>query len=291
MISPAANTLRDPIRRRAAPGPARDRDAHVGEGDPRAQREAVERRRVDRLRPVALGRLEPAVWHSSSRAGSNAAAGAIARCTHVDRSATAPGSSPSAPRAPAIGRRRTGRYIGGMNLSAHLGVHDRVGDLAGLPGDVPAPDRVPLRPELLALVVEPLAVAVDHDPERDESSRVAMPPSNRGDRASTATAWKPRSSPRVAAPARTARRSTVPSLYAGPRMMSCRRRRPSTVEPLDVGLEAAAGADHGAGRDRAAAPPRRSPSVHRSPAEFQVLDGAVVPDGHAAPRARRGGRC
>ena len=47
-----------------------------------------------------------------------------------------------------------------------LRVDDRVADLPRLQRDEPAPDRVALRPEVLALVVEALRVAVDHDAER-----------------------------------------------------------------------------------------------------------------------------
>src|SRR6185369_14479855 len=49
---------------------------------------------------------------------------------------------------------------------AHLRVDDRVRDLAGLARDELAPDRVALRPEVLALVVEALAIAIYDDAER-----------------------------------------------------------------------------------------------------------------------------
>ncbi len=44
-----------------------------------------------------------------------------------------------------------------------LGVADRIGDLVGLLRDQAAPDGIALRPDILALVVETVAVAVDHD--------------------------------------------------------------------------------------------------------------------------------
>ena len=48
---------------------------------------------------------------------------------------------------------------------ARTGVEDDVGDLVGLSCDQPAPDRVALRPDILALVVEALGVLVDDDAE------------------------------------------------------------------------------------------------------------------------------
>jgi hypothetical protein len=48
-------------------------------------------------------------------------------------------------------------------------------DLSGLLRDQPAPDRVALRPEVLALVVEALRVAVDDDAERDAVDARADP--------------------------------------------------------------------------------------------------------------------
>ena len=52
-----------------------------------------------------------------------------------------------------------------MKLVTTRGVEDDVGDLVGLGGDQPAPDRVALRPDVLALVVEALGVLVDDDAE------------------------------------------------------------------------------------------------------------------------------
>ena len=43
-----------------------------------------------------------------------------------------------------------------MKLVSDAGIEDDVGDLVGLRGDQPAPDRVALRPDVLALVVEAL---------------------------------------------------------------------------------------------------------------------------------------
>ena len=55
----------------------------------------------------------------------------------------------------------------GMNSSSDDAIEDDVGDLVGLGGDQPAPDRVALRPDVLALVVEALRVLVDDDAEHD----------------------------------------------------------------------------------------------------------------------------
>ena len=48
-----------------------------------------------------------------------------------------------------------------------LRIDDRIGDLVRLLRDQAAPDRIALRPDILAFVVEALAVAVDHDAEHD----------------------------------------------------------------------------------------------------------------------------
>ena len=46
------------------------------------------------------------------------------------------------------------------------GVDDRIRDLIRLLRDEASPDRVAFRPVVLAFVVEPIAMLVDHDPER-----------------------------------------------------------------------------------------------------------------------------
>ena len=53
----------------------------------------------------------------------------------------------------------------GMKLLRELAIEDDVGDLVGLGGDQAAPDRVALRPDILALVVEAQGVLVDDDAE------------------------------------------------------------------------------------------------------------------------------
>ena len=54
-----------------------------------------------------------------------------------------------------------------MKLRDDGGIEDDVGDLVGLRRDQPAPDRVALRPDVLALVVESLRMLVDDDAEHD----------------------------------------------------------------------------------------------------------------------------
>ena len=54
-----------------------------------------------------------------------------------------------------------------MNRLQRGRVEDDVGDLVRLLRDEPAPDRVALRPDILALVVEALGVLVDDDAEDD----------------------------------------------------------------------------------------------------------------------------
>ena len=56
-------------------------------------------------------------------------------------------------------RRKDGRH----EVPDRLGVDDRIGDLLRLLGNQPAPHRIALRPEILALVVEAPAFAVDDD--------------------------------------------------------------------------------------------------------------------------------
>ena len=65
---------------------------------------------------------------------------------------------------PAIG----GNSVG-MKLVDDGRIEDDVGDLVGLGGHQPAPDRVALRPDVLALVVEALGVLVDDDAEHHAS--------------------------------------------------------------------------------------------------------------------------
>ena len=60
-------------------------------------------------------------------------------------------------------RRKQRRHEAGHDA----GVEDDIGDLIGLGGDQPAPDRVALRPDILALVVKALGMLVDDDAEYD----------------------------------------------------------------------------------------------------------------------------
>src|SRR6202034_535625 len=133
-----------------------------------------------------------------------------------------------------------------------LRVPDRVRDLAGLAGDVAAPDRVPLWPEILALVVETAATGVDDDAERDRvepGGDAAVEPGRPrvdGDRVKA---------PFLASPGRAVRvkggehqsivvPGTTDEVVVG-------GVPPVPPEPGDVGLEPAAGADHGPGPQRA----------------------------------------
>ena len=90
-------------------------------------------------------------------------------CTAALKSVTvfssAAGSSSSLPASSAIvgalDRRKQRRH----EAVATLTIEDDVGDLVGLRGHQPAPDRVALRPDVLALVIEALGVLVDDDAE------------------------------------------------------------------------------------------------------------------------------
>src|SRR3546814_15631035 len=68
-----------------------------------------------------------------------------------------------------------------------LGIDNGVGDLAGLPGNQAAPDRIALRPEVLALVIEALGIAVDNKPKGNAIDPCADAPvvQGRADRKST----------------------------------------------------------------------------------------------------------
>ena len=113
-----------------------------------------------------------------------------------------------------------------------------------------------------------------------------MPPSNRGDRASMATAWKPAF---LARPGRAVRvqRGQHPAVVVrrAADQVVVRRVAPVPAQPVDVGLETAAGADHRPGA--AATPsPVTAPPVHRSPSMHQVLDRHAVAHRHAQPGQR-----
>ena len=129
------------------------------------------------------------------------------------------------------GRRRCRSRYGAVHRrqeqAVHLRVPDRVGDLPGLPGDVAAPDRVPLRPECPRPRRRSACRRALTTMENGmESSRVAMPPSNSG----CGRRWPPRGSRAPGPPgrrrARTARRAPAPSLVAGPRTRKFRAASP-----------------------------------------------------------------
>ena len=124
------------------------------------------------------------------------------------------------------------------------GVEDDVGDLVRLRRDQPAPDRVALRPDVLALVVEALRVLVDDDAEdhavvpRDDAAVVFR--RARVDRDRVALG-------RIAD---LLRRPVEQHLQHGAAIVRraadqeiVRRRAPVLLQPFDVGLEAAAGRD------------------------------------------------
>ena len=102
-----------------------------------------------------------------------------------------------------------------------------------------------------------------------QSSRVAMPPSKRGDRASMATAWKPRSWPAWAAPSAYSAASIRPSLVAGPRMRKLSaadpqyRRSQSMLASKPPLAHTTARAAIRSGSP--ASPPETSTAVHRFP--------------------------
>src|SRR3989338_9076674 len=140
------------------------RHSQISEGDARPQRVAVERRRIDRQRPVALRRIEPF-------------GPAVVEPAHIEY------ARPHRPVELLHGRYQgvrlqfqTARQLGdgwrldrrvdrGYEAPDRLGVDDAVGDLIRLSRDEPAPDRVARGPEVFPLVVEAPALAVDRDAE------------------------------------------------------------------------------------------------------------------------------
>ena len=105
----------------------------------------------------------------------------------------------------------------------------------------PAPDRIALRPEILALVVEALARSCSRRCRRRRSrAGSTMPPSNFGARASIATAWHCVGSPTGITPWSSSMRSTSPRLYGVPRMRKLSAAvAPISLQPFEIGLEAA----------------------------------------------------
>src|SRR6202521_1526810 len=141
------------------------RDAEVGEGDTRPQRIRKERRRIERPRPMALGRRQ-------SRCGAIVEHGVI-ECSRADRFIEL--AHPRFERGGMeLERQRKLAHGVGLNRREHwwnklahrVGIDNRVRDLIGLRGHEPAPDRVALGPEVEALVVEALRILVDDDAER-----------------------------------------------------------------------------------------------------------------------------
>ena len=122
-------------------------------------------RRVELLRPVGLGRSQPLGAASIELAGVEGAGlhglvvGAHGR---VQRDGIEPELAGQL--ADRVGADRR-EHRGHEQLLA-LAVDDRVGDLVLLLRDQPAPDRVALGPDVLALVIEPLGRLVHHDAER-----------------------------------------------------------------------------------------------------------------------------
>ena len=100
-----------------------------------------------------------------------------------------------------------------------LGIDDRVADLPGLLRHQPAPDRVALGPEVLALVVEARGVAIDHRRPATRSRRACR---CRRRTAARARRWRRMcdcdGSPIVSAPASIMNFSSTPMLKRVPRI-------------------------------------------------------------------------
>ena len=220
---------------------------------PGPQRVGVEGRRVDGARPVRLGgrdALRAAVVEDRVVEGAGAHGGVELRR-----------SSSRARRRPARACRRArarvlrllGREHRRHELAHRLGVDDRIADLAGLPGHQPPPDGVALGPEVLALVVEALRVAVDDDAQRhrvdagDDAAVVARAARVDGHAvALRRVAHAPRAlvEQELQHLAHVVGRAAHDEVVGG--------RPPRLAQPLEVGLEPAGGHDDRPGADLAA---------------------------------------
>ena len=215
-----------------------------------------------------LGGPIPAVAQSSRRVGSKVPPGLIAALKPVDGLGHGPLIEAERRGEGADGPGLRGAVQGRQEQPVDLRVPDRVGDLAGLLRDVAAPDRVPLRPDLLAFVVEPPPGGVDDDPEGDrvqpggDAAVEAGGTRVHGDRVEApflARAGGPVGVQRGQDPAVVVPRAADEVVVRGV--------APVPAQPGDVGLEAAAGghhrpgADHAVGREQAGAP---SPIMTRS---------------------------
>ena len=169
MISPAAKTLprTAAVREGHAAPAASTLTPEVGERDARAQRIAGERRpRRSRCAQWVFAGARPSVAQSSSTV--------VVEPARAHRGVeTGDGLREPLRREPqllsparASVSARLARKDRRHEAAERLGIDDRVGDLPGLAGDEPSPDRIALGPEILALVVEAPAFAVDHDAER-----------------------------------------------------------------------------------------------------------------------------
>ena len=192
MISPAAKMLSagSPFVISDA-RPLVDLQSEVRERDAGPQRVAPERRRVERPAPSASCSASALRCGSRRAPRGRTSPGRTARlnASTVRSSASGDTLELTSP-ARESSRAAIGGNTDGMNRPRDFGIDDRIGDLIGLLRDEASPDRVALRPEVLALVVEAFGMrAFTTMPSETQSSRVTMPPSNFGARASIATQW------------------------------------------------------------------------------------------------------
>ena len=217
MTSPAANRLALGCPPKCTCAWALTCAPRVGEGNAGLERVAVKRRCVDGQRPVRLGWRQAfgvAVVQHGMVEGAHAAGGVVfVDGLHEDRLVQAE-----------LARQR-GQRVSLCTLehrrheAAHgLGVNDAVAHLAWLLRHQPAPDGVALGPEILALVIKRCASRLTMTPSDTQSTRVTMPPSYSGARASMATMWACVGSPMASAPCAIRSFSSVPWLKRVPRI-------------------------------------------------------------------------
>src|SRR6202158_6259587 len=170
-----------------------DADAQAGEGDAGAQRVAQEGRGGEGPGPVRLGRGEPrggAIVEGVAVEAARLHGGVELLDRRLERAGVEPEGAGQLRERAGADRREHRRHEEALGL----GVDDAIGDLARLLRDEAAPDRVALRPQVLALVVEA------------------------GARASMATASQWVGSPTEATPWSSRLRRMRPRAYGVPRM-------------------------------------------------------------------------
>jgi len=143
------------------------RGAEIGEGDAGPHRISEIRRSLDPARPMRLRRGQAFGYGNRRGWCDRKCRGRTAALNSARVFSSAAGSSSSLPASSAMVGAPIGGNSVGMKLVDHGRIEDDIGDLVGLGCDQPAPDRVALGPDVLALVIEARGALVDDDAEHD----------------------------------------------------------------------------------------------------------------------------